>query len=128
MARRYSWPSKRNGKPSRRIRRTAQLASGSVSALVAAVASSTPLFIRYRFEDSPANPLPRLFIGNVLLHGVDERIDQVADLSLGLAADHLFGLPVRGQAPCKTLALLGSLEDPRRLVQDLDHLVGVAAP
>src|SRR2546422_7417701 len=112
MPRRYSWPSKPKGRPSSRMRFSAQPASGSDSDLVLAVASSAALLLRYRSEDALPDAIPRPFIGHLLLHGIDEDIDQSAIFGLGLRPDGFFGLAAHGEALRETLALLCPLQDP----------------
>src|SRR5258708_34818293 len=111
MVRRYSWSSKRNGRPSSRTLRTAHAASGSVLARVFGLASSLVRLVRYRPEDCLADAFTGFLIGHVLLHGIDETIDQPTDLGLRLGTDGLFGLARQRHALGQPLSLLGARQN-----------------
>ena len=84
--------SKEKGIPSSRMFRIAHWARGSVKERVAGLASSFPLLARYRPLQSLPDPIPRLFIRNVLLHAVDEGIDQLPHLRFSLGPDRFLRL------------------------------------
>src|SRR6267154_4858293 len=110
MARRYSWPAKLNGRPSRRMRLSAQAASGSVSDRVVGLASSVVRLVRYRFDDSPTDTISRLFILHILLDRFDEGVDEATDLGLRLRPHPFFGLAAHGKPLRETLALLRAFQ------------------
>ena len=61
-----------------RILLCAHLARGSVRDLVAGVANSDTRLFRYRVEYGAANPVAAFLISDMLLHGVDEYVDETA--------------------------------------------------
>ena len=98
--------------------RSDHFASGSLNERVFGFANSVIRRLRYGPEDGKADALPRLFILNVLLNGLDEGVDEAPHFGLSLRSDRLLEetfFPV-----CST-ALLEDPARPLREPEDLRH-------